>query len=472
VCIVVVVKRRVLLVTHNAKEASLFKKLLNQALGVPIGVRLAGNSSGALELIGSEMFDAIVMDLALNDSSVPAILDAVMAHANGVPVIAIGERKCANFAATVRQLGLNDYVVEGQLGSESLPRVLRYAIERKHATQALRECEEGFRGLVKTSLDPIFAHGDAEFGLANSASKQILSETVANADVATNSREYNDMPADQRTIRDAADMKRMENRLSYLAQHDVLTELPNRSQFCDRLVGAMARATRNEQLVGVMFLGLDHFQNVNATRGREAGDLVLKQMAERLRLAARKGDTVARLGGDEFGVILEGLAQRCGAAVAAERELKSLSQPMLLDGKEVALTASIGISVFPLNAADLETLLRDADVAMHYATDCGGNNHQFYSPELDARTLRDELRRDEIERRLARLTAREREVLEMLVDGKASKMMAYLLGISTRTIDNHRAKIMDKMEADSLPDLVRMSREMLALAPGFGHRRV
>lgn len=253
--------------------------------------------------------------------------------------------------------------------------------------------------------------------------------------------------------------KRLESRLSHLAQYDALTELPNRSGFRDCLDRAMARATRNKQLLGLVFLDLDRFQTVNATLGPGAGDLVLKQMAERLKECVRKSDTIARLGGDEFSVILEGLAEKDGAVVMAQRGLDSLSRPMLLDGQEVRLTASIGITVFPRDAADLDTLLRNADVAMYSAKERGGNNYQFYSPELDAHSRRDELRRAGIEQRLQRLTPREREVLELLIAGKASKMIAYLLGTSTRTIDHHRARIMDKMQADSLPELVRMVLE-------------
>lgn len=255
---------------------------------------------------------------------------------------------------------------------------------------------------------------------------------------------------------------RLKTRLSYLAKYDVLTELPNRSQLHDRLVAAIARAIRNEQLVGIMFLGLDRFQTVNATLGQHAGDLVLKETAARLRQCARKSDTVARMGGDEFCVILEGLVEKQGAAVVAQRQLESLSQSVLVDAHEVRPTASIGITIFSLDSDDINALLRNADVAMHYAKDCGRNNYQFYSPELDARTRRDELRRIEIEQRLAHLTPRESEVLDMIVAGKANKMVAYLLGTSSRTIENHRARIMEKMQADSLSDLVRMRHDSSA----------
>ena len=269
-------------------------------------------------------------------------------------------------------------------------------------------------------------------------------------------------PAVRRALKDAKEhvaRKRLESQLSYVAKYDALTELPNRSQLRDHLDGALARAARNNQLLGLMFLGLDRFQNVNATLGLGAGDFVLKQMAERLKQSVSKGDTVARLGGDEFSVILEGLAEKEAAAAAAQQQLKSLVRPVLLDRQEITLTVSIGITIFPLDGRDLDTLLRNADVAMHYAKERGRNNYQFYSPELDAHTRRDELRRAETERRLASLTPREREVLDLLISGKASKMIAYLLGTSSRTIDIHRARVMEKMGADSLPELVRMVLE-------------
>lgn len=121
----------------------------------------------------------------------------------------------------------------------------------------------------------------------------------------------------------------------------------------------------------------------------------------------------------------------------------------------MTLTASVGITLFPDDARDVDAMLRNADIAMYYAKERGRNNHQFYSAELETMTRRDELRRNEVAQRLARLTPREREVLDLLVEGKASKMIAYLLGTSTRTIDVHRARVMEKMEADSLADLVR-----------------
>ncbi len=379
------------------------------------------------------------------------------------------------------------------------------AVERKRAEEALRESEERCRRLVEISPDAILVHSEGRFVLVNEAAvkllgasgpEQLIGKPIVDfvqpkdwsavqedvlkpaapgqsallvkrklirldgsrfdARVAASRCSHDGNPAVQLVVRGVTERKQMEEQLSHLAQYDLLTQLPNRSQFRDRLSGAMARASRNKQLVAVMFVDMDHFQQVNTALGQAAGDRVLKHLAERLKHSTRESDTVARLGGDEFALTLEGLVEKNGAVVVAQRVIEALSRPMVFDEREVKVTASIGITVYSLDADDLDRLWKNADVAMYYAKDCGGNNFQFYAPEIEARSQRDELRRAEIEQKLARLTPREREVLNMLVAGKANKMIAYLLGTSPRTIEHHRARIMDKMQADSLPDLVRM----------------
>lgn len=376
---------------------------------------------------------------------------------------------------------------------------------KRNILEALRESEERYRRLVEISPDAILVHSEGRFILVNDAAVKLLGATGLeqligqpivdfvqpkdrsavqggvrkpaaqsrsvpfvkrklirldgtrfDARVAASRCSHDGSPAVQLVVRGVTERRQMEEQLSHLAQYDLLTQLPNRSQFLDRLSGAMARASRNRQLAAVMFVDMDHFQRVNMAFGQAAGDLVLRHLAGLLKHCTRKTDTVARLGGDEFSLILEGLVEKNGAVVVARRVLEALSRPMVIDGREVQVTASIGITVYPLDGDDLDRLWKNADVAMYYAKDCGRNNYQFYVPEIETRGRRDELRRAEMAQKLARLTPREREVLDMLITGKANKMVAYLLGTSPRTIEHHRAKIMDKMQADSLPDLVRM----------------
>jgi diguanylate cyclase (GGDEF)-like protein len=258
-------------------------------------------------------------------------------------------------------------------------------------------------------------------------------------------------------VQEVARKQDLQELLGELAQVDLLTELPSRSQFLDRLTGAMARARRNTTLLAVMLLNVDHFKVVNRTHGHRLADLVLKELAGRLKASTRLSDTIGRLGGDEFAVVLEGLHERQGAMIAANRALQVVSaEAFLIDGIEIRVTATIGVGFYPIGAEDIDTLLRHVDAAMSYAKEHAPGKCQLYSPELDLRSQHDEVRRAHIEQNLRSLTPREREVLGILVEGKANKLIAYLLGASTRTIENHRAKIMAKMQAESLPDLVRM----------------
>jgi len=283
---------------------------------------------------------------------------------------------------------------------------------------------------------------------------------MVEVEIALHACGYRGRPAVQVLMRDVSERQRMLAQVARLAQYDSLTELANRSQYRDRLDGAIARAARNKQLLGVLSLGIDHFRAINDALGQKGGDNVLVQVANRLKQIVRKSDTLARLGGDEFSVILEGLVEKDGAAAAAQRELASLAQPFAFNGNEIRLTVSIGIAIYPLDASDIDTLLQRATLAMNYAKQHGRNNFQFFSAELETQERSEAKSRMEIGQRLQGLTPREREVLDLLVAGKASKMIAYTLGVSARTIDIHRARVMDKMHADSLAALVHMVREL------------
>ncbi|PKO31251.1 MAG: hypothetical protein CVU34_17450 [Betaproteobacteria bacterium HGW-Betaproteobacteria-7] len=254
--------------------------------------------------------------------------------------------------------------------------------------------------------------------------------------------------------------RQMEHWLGNFGQIDQLTQLPNRSQFLDRLNGAMARATRSKQFVALMLLNLDHFKALNISYGHQVGDLVLQKLAERLKGCTRKSDTVARIGGDEFAVILEDLTEMQEAAIATQRLLHGLGQPLQLESGEIKVTATGGVAFFPADADSVDALLQKADIAMCHGREHQRNSCQFYFPDLQLRSRNGELRRAKIELGVASLTPREHEVMQILVAGNANKMIAYMLGTSTRTIENHRAKIMDKMDAGSLPELVRMVIEV------------
>jgi len=175
--------------------------------------------------------------------------------------------------------------------------------------------------------------------------------------------------------------------VEYLAYHDGLTALPNRSLFSKLLSQSIREASRYDRQLAVLFLDLDRFKQVNDTLGHDAGDQLLIEVAQRLEACLRSSDTVARLGGDEFVILLPELSEDNDVATAAQKILGAIARPFNLQGQEFRVTASVGISVFPQDGLDEQTLTKNADIAMYQAKQRGKNNFQFYSAKLNADSL-------------------------------------------------------------------------------------
>ncbi|MBI3620881.1 MAG: EAL domain-containing protein [Nitrospirae bacterium] len=191
------------------------------------------------------------------------------------------------------------------------------------------------------------------------------------------------LKVNDRLEREIAQRNLAEEQLSYVAHHDPVTGLPNRQLMLDRIRQSLARLPWWKRQMAVMYLDLDHFKRVNETLGHSSGDLLLRAVAERLTTCVRQGDTVCRLGGDEFVIVLSDMAKAEDLPIVAQKVLDSVAKPFVVSDHELFIGLSIGISLFPNDGEDAETLLKHADAAMYRAKDQGRNNYQLYSPELN-----------------------------------------------------------------------------------------
>ena len=189
------------------------------------------------------------------------------------------------------------------------------------------------------------------------------------------------------TVVDISDRKLAEEQIEFHAYHDVLTNLPNRKLFADRLRQNLTHARRSGKPLAVMFIDIDNFKSINDSLGHTSGDELLLEMSYRLRHCVREADTVARIGGDEFTVILSELRHPEDAANVAQKVLRSIQVPLSLGGMPIEVTASIGIALFPVDGNDPETLIRNADSAMYRAKESGRNNYQLCTDEMKLRAI-------------------------------------------------------------------------------------
>jgi diguanylate cyclase (GGDEF)-like protein/PAS domain S-box-containing protein len=323
--------------------------------------------------------------------------------------------------------------------------------ERRRAEQRLRESEERYRllfernlaGVYRSSLDgPILDCNDAlarTFGYRNRGEllgksafslynadedrQRLLAQvrehgSISNAEVRMRRSDGSTVWVSENmtlldggilegTILDITDRKVAQEQMEYQAYHDILTGLPNRLLFRDRIEIALAHAKRHRTNAAVMFLDLDQFKLVNDTLGHTVGDGLLQEVANRLVATIRADDTVARMGGDEFTVLLTDIKETGSSAIVAQKLLDAVSRPMVIEGHEIYATTSIGVALFPDDGSDAETLLRRSDSAMYRAKEAGRNNFQF----VPVTTIEMTSERLEIERSLHHAFEREEFVV-------------------------------------------------------------
>jgi len=213
------------------------------------------------------------------------------------------------------------------------------------------------------------------------ASRDVLERAVAE-------RTAELQAANNRLQTEIAERKLAEGRAQHLADHDALTGLPNRRLLEDRLTQALALSYRNRKLTAVMFVDLDRFKTVNDSLGHAAGDVLLKEVAVRLGGQLRTGDTICRVGGDEFVIVLPEIKRSSDAAHVAQKVIEGLSVPIRVAERDLTVTPSIGISVFPDDGRDAETLIRNADAAMYHAKETGRCNYQFFTDQMNLAATR------------------------------------------------------------------------------------
>jgi diguanylate cyclase (GGDEF)-like protein len=252
------------------------------------------------------------------------------------------------------------------------------------------------------------AKGDPEVELDTSRNDELGRLAVNFNHMATRVRERDEALSGraQELEHEVAERRLSEQRMQHMATHDSLTGLANRALLSDRLNQALAAAERNAHVIAVLFIDLDHFKLINDTLGHDVGDAVLRQIAAKISKLLRKSDTLSRLGGDEFVLLLPEVLRKEDAVLVAEKIIAALSQPIAVSGSNFTITPSIGISCYPDDGGDGETLLKHADIAMYRAKDGGRNAYQCYTADMGLRAsevmpmeaaIRNALERGELE---------------------------------------------------------------------------
>ena len=439
---------------------------IRTALGVPgsgsFDLEQVNRLSDALDRLKESGVTAILLALSLPDSQGIETFQKLFGDVANIPILILGDEENEALAQAAVETGAQDYLLPNHLDSYSLSRALRNAIERKAVEDAL--FVERDRALVTLnsigdavlstdiSSNVTYLNAVAEvmtgwrceeaigkplgeiFKIIDGATRQTAQDPLGMAisqdrtvgltvncvlirrDGFESAIEDSAAPIHDRAgsvigavivFHDVGAARAMTAQMTFAAQHDLVTKLPNRMLLNDRIAQAISLARRKNKSIALLFLDLDGFKNVNDSLGHAAGDKLLLSVSKRLLNGIRHSDTVSRLGGDEFVILLSEVARPEDAATSANKILLMLAEPHLLGDEELRIGCSIGISVYPDDGGDPDTLIKNADAAMYHAKESGRNNCQFFKPEMHKKAVARQL----MERNLHHAVAREEFLL-------------------------------------------------------------
>jgi diguanylate cyclase (GGDEF)-like protein/PAS domain S-box-containing protein len=310
----------------------------------------------------TELKDA---EMALRKSE--ALFRAITENAHDIATIMMTNGSITYESSSIRRI----------LGYEPEDVVGRNAFEYIHPDDHNAVYEAITRELSHPGMTSVvehrFRHRDGSWRILSSAISNLVAEPAVEGLVVSS--------------RDVTETRRAEESIRHMALHDPLTGLANRSVVQSRIDQAVKQSRRDDHIGAVMFLDLDRFKLINDTFGHQRGDLLLRAVAQRLETCVRTTDTLGRHGGDEFVILLQRITAPIDAAVVAQKIQDALLEPFSVDGTEIAITPSIGICIYPFDGTDSGTLIRHADLAMYRAKDCGRNNYQFFTAEMNVQVL-------------------------------------------------------------------------------------
>jgi diguanylate cyclase (GGDEF)-like protein/PAS domain S-box-containing protein len=400
---------------------------------------------------------AVLVDLSLPDSSGIETFDRLFLQAPQIPILILTVDEDEDIAKLAVQRGAQEYLLKGRLDAYLWPKTVTRMIERAAHTEALFEQYERAQVTLNSIGDAVMSTDVAgNVTYLNIVAEALtgwpqveavgrpLEEVFRIVDGTTRAQARNPMTfaiRENKTVgltpncvlirrdgtespiedsaapihnrhaqvtgavivfHDVSAARALNLRMAYLAQHDSLTDLPNRLLLNDRLTEAMSLAHRYRRQLAVLFLDIDRFKHVNDSLGHEIGDRLLRSIAQRLLGCVRASDTVSRQGGDEFVILLSELTSAEDATICADKILEILRVPHRIDEHNVHVTASIGIVTYPGDGTDCETLLKHADFAMYHAKDSGRDTHQFFKRDLNLRAVKRQSIEDSVRHALER----------------------------------------------------------------------